>query len=251
MEDTTTLAELLRARPLREPARCVALIEALLDALEPLHARGQLQHAFHPRKIRVRVRDDAFQVVDLGPRGYERPSCTSGELQHDLLYVSPELVRENALDVRHDLHVLGIVLYQLVTGCYPFPQTTDIERFTAMVEGFVLYAPATSAPLHALAERMLSVDRAHRPASIAETRSALRAALTMPPRDDDAGSAVADLEAAIRERAREDVKAGGFTRDALVTRAFERVDPASREDDEALVHVACARTIDALLRDAG
>lgn len=177
--DPITLADVLATRPLLPAPLAADVIGSLLGRLEPLHARGEIQHSLAPRAIGIhRYDDDLYMVHDLGPRHLPtHPPGTyirDGLVELDLRYVSPELIRKKPLGPPHDLFVVGIFLFELVTGFHPFDADSDLARMEAIVTGRFDHATSsTSSPVLALAERLLAPDPRDRIGSIAELRTAL------------------------------------------------------------------------------
>ncbi len=166
-----TVAELLEDGPLGPPL--VALIGAqIADALRYAHERFQIVHRdVTPRNIIV---DEAGHVrlLDFGiaaPIGHEG----RGELFGSPGYIAPEQLRGDPLGPESDVFSLGAVLYEALRGEPAFPEA---RRNPGERASYTPAPPLTAAtPLIAgVCARMLSLERAERPASAAEVSNTLR-----------------------------------------------------------------------------
>jgi len=72
------LQDWLDQRPLLEVPACVALVVALLEALDEVHALGQIQHSLDPRAVIVRWDGDSPAIEDLGPATCPTRACRPG-----------------------------------------------------------------------------------------------------------------------------------------------------------------------------
>lgn len=86
-------------------------------------------------------------IVKLMDFGIARPSEVSlhtvgAKIMGTLVYLSPEQLSSNKLDLRSDIFSLGTVLYEMVTGCRAFPQKTLSELVQKKTKG--LYRPVES-----------------------------------------------------------------------------------------------------------
>ena len=102
------------------------------------------------------------------------PGSTVGTIA----YMSPEQARGEDLDPRTDLFSLGVVIYQMATGRFPFSGATSAVVFHAILE--LDPVPAAAAEFHAAAEARgdyregLEKDRDLRYQSAADLRGDLK-----------------------------------------------------------------------------
>ena len=121
------------------------------DAVSAAHLRGVIHRDLKPGNIRVDAEGEPV-VLDFGlakvtAEDKEDPSTPpdmteTGQFVGSLPWASPEQVegRTQDIDVRSDVYSLGVVLYRLLTGVFPYqvsgPPRTVIEN--------ILYTPPAS-----------------------------------------------------------------------------------------------------------
>ncbi len=120
---------------IREHRLCLTQMLALFievcEAVNHLHERGIVHRDLKPENILV-DESGRVKVLDLGlarPRALPE-LMNAGGWAGTLPYLSPEQTRpqNNEIDSRSDVYSLGVVLYELLTGRYPYPITGSVEE---------------------------------------------------------------------------------------------------------------------------
>jgi serine/threonine-protein kinase len=126
-------------RAILDKARClhpeIAALIALevVRGLEEIHARGIVHRDVKPGNILIgwegetKIADFGIALADNGS-GLTRPGLMIGSLP----YMSPEQILGEPLDRRSDLFLLGILLYEMITGVTPFQVSTGESNDTLL-----------------------------------------------------------------------------------------------------------------------
>ena len=105
------------------------------SALALVHRHGLIHRDLKPANIMV-LHDGSVKLLDFGiarARG-ESTITQQGMLVGTVLYMSPEQVRGEELDVRSDVFALGSVLYHALSGQLPFPGNSFPEVCMAILD---------------------------------------------------------------------------------------------------------------------
>ncbi len=148
-EDTPYIAmelltgETLAARVQRQPLtqhEAVGVCLAVLRGLRAAHQVGVVHRDIKPENIQLVADADGLypKLIDfgisLGTVRQQRISAvtTNGFVFGTPMYMSPEHARGLDVDGRADLYSVGIVLYEMLTGCPPFPHSNPIDLMAAL-----------------------------------------------------------------------------------------------------------------------
>ncbi len=122
-------------RPIDDVLR---LFVKICDAVNAAHVRGVIHRDLKPSNIRI---DSAGEpkVMDFGLAKLTKPDATdkafpsvttlSGQFVGSLPWASPEQAEgaSNKIDVRTDVYSLGVILYQMLTGRFPYDVTGSMR----------------------------------------------------------------------------------------------------------------------------
>ncbi|OJT19369.1 hypothetical protein BO221_38175 [Archangium sp. Cb G35] len=134
------------------PAFCAKVISAACEGLAFAHdfvdpASGKHLELIHrdisPDNILL-SRQGTVKVVDFGIAKATNQShkTKTGLIKGKIAYMPVEQLQGQQLDRRVDVYALGLVLYELLTGQYPFEATTDVSMMQAIL--FEPLVPASS-----------------------------------------------------------------------------------------------------------
>lgn len=157
-----TLSALVAGRPIN-PRRAVDFAIQVADGLADAHAAGLAHRVLRPDKVIVTLKGTA-KTIDFGLGQYAmavaRRQAASGSEAPAMTYWAPEQLAGADGDHRSDIHALGLVLVEMLTGKPP-------------VKGRV---PETGLPpeLLPLIRRLLATPPDRRPDSAATVAAELR-----------------------------------------------------------------------------
>jgi serine/threonine protein kinase/Tfp pilus assembly protein PilF len=189
--DGQTLREIISERRI-DVLEALDLSVQIANALSAAHAAGIIHRDIKPENIMVRG-DGYVKVLDFGLAKLmerqagqsvtEAPTKIFAQTQPGLVmgstsYMSPEQARGTDVDGKTDIWSLGVVLYEMLTGCAPFEGETPTDVIAAILErqppALVTLAPSTSPKLQAIVTRTLKKHRDERYQTIGHLLSELR-----------------------------------------------------------------------------
>jgi hypothetical protein len=187
----TDLARVLATEGDLEPARAIAILRQVAEALDEAHRHGLVHRDVKPANVLIaipsaRQGEHAF-LTDFGlVKPASDASLTRGGMfigTRD--YVAPELLMSNDADGRADQYGLACVLYQTLTGSVPFPRDFEAAVITAHLAmeppPVGELHPGLPAALDDVIRRGMAKDRERRYRDCAELIAAAAAALGVGP----------------------------------------------------------------------
>lgn len=191
----------------------IDLLIQLFEALAYLHRRRVLHRDLKPNNV-LMMPDGQVKVVDFGVATLERNYQT--RIAGTILYIAPEVLRDERPTYRSDLYSAGVLAYEVLTGEHPFAydnvsdllssilgstprldnlptldeqdlqetfqlisnSTLDLDPFP---EGELTEPNESLNPLHVIVQRLMRKDPTERYASATIVIDEWRAALGYPP----------------------------------------------------------------------
>lgn len=143
----------------RELRRC---LRQIFSALAHVHAHRIVHRDLKPENVIV-CEDGRVKVMDFGVAQLPRtPSQSAPGLLGTFAYMAPEQVLGRPVDGRSDLYAVGIFLYEILTGDYPFPvepPAAALHHHVHTMPRHVLnVAPHADPTLASLTHRLLEKD---------------------------------------------------------------------------------------------
>jgi serine/threonine protein kinase len=156
--DGRSLREILNERGRLPQSELAVVLAQLCDALAGVHEKGLVHRDIKPDNILI-SRDGKVKITDFGlaklalasaeiqsrkvgipegPELHEDLLTSLSQFMGTILYMSPEQVRGEEIDLRTDIWSLGVVIYEALTGKRPF----DEEHRHAVLQSILNHDPA-------------------------------------------------------------------------------------------------------------
>jgi serine/threonine-protein kinase len=180
-----TLASRVAQEGLPPLSVAIELASQVAAALDYAHGQGVIHHDVKPENIMLAEGWHYAKLSDFGiaeRRFSHRAVHASGRLIGGTpAYMAPERLRGEPADARSDLFSLGVVLYWLITGKMPWPDTTDLPRLLRERQrrprpALIPLDPATPAMLVGIVRTLLEPSQPSRYQTGAEVVGDLRRA---------------------------------------------------------------------------
>lgn len=146
--DGQTLRERMRGGRL-DPGESIEIAEQIAGALAAANEAGIIHRDIKPENVMTR-RDGIVKILDFGlAKLTERQTPAEMDMQAAMIqkvttgvgrvlgtpqYMSPEQARGQQADARSDIFSLGVLLYEMLTGCLPFDGVNAIEVMAAILD---------------------------------------------------------------------------------------------------------------------
>ena len=192
----TDLATMLRDRGRMAPEEALAILTPVGDALHAAHLAGVVHRDLKASNVLIGERNGQpliklhdfgiAKLVDLAPG--EAPLTAFGRRLGTPYAMAPEQIRGDAIDHRVDVYAMGVLVFQMLTGTYPFVADEPAE-----LESLHLSqpppAPSSRAPVSAALDAVVVRCLAKRPEDRFPDVPTLLSALRAAARDDGGAAA--------------------------------------------------------------
>jgi formylglycine-generating enzyme required for sulfatase activity/serine/threonine protein kinase len=175
------LSHLVKPAGLMSPDRAALIVRKLALALQEAHSRGVIHRDLKPSNVMVTPRGEPV-VMDFGlarrDRTIELRLTKTDAIMGTPAYMAPEQIGGDSSKIGPacDIHALGVILYELLTGRLPF-QGPGLAIFAQIVAQKPVppsrYRPGLDATLEALCLKGMAKNPADRHASMADLAAAL------------------------------------------------------------------------------
>lgn len=156
----------------------LSIFRQVLEAVSYAHQNGVIHRDLKPDNIMVN-KSGQVKVMDFGLAFFMgHHSLTEiGQVMGTAAYVSPEQAAGKLTDPRTDIYSLGVILFELITGRWPFSASNPLEMFRKVMEepppSPKVFNQETPLALEALVLRALRKKPEDRFASVAEMLESL------------------------------------------------------------------------------
>lgn len=186
-----SLDRLLQRKPV-EPLQAARIAADILDALGEAHAQGIIHRDLKPSNIIVDGKG-VPRVMDFGIAVRISDEAGAPAMQVDGLmgtppYLAPEYVRDRVINAQTDIHAMGLVLLEMLTGRRA-RQAADLQAMLRLIASEPVRLPENSGVderLAAIILKAVAQEPALRYQTAEQMRTALREYLAPPlPETDD------------------------------------------------------------------
>ncbi|PKY27234.1 kinase-like protein [Rhizophagus irregularis] len=94
-------------------------LEYIIIGLTDIHSKNFIHRDFHSGNVLVNSSDDCF-VGDLGLSRPANDNSSDNEIYGVIPYIAPEIFKGSAFSKETDIYSLGMIMWELTTGCKPF-----------------------------------------------------------------------------------------------------------------------------------
>ena len=175
-----SLAAMLRKGRLRLPL-ALHVTRQICSGLSEAHAAGIVHRDLKPDNVMLQLTAEGAvtaRLLDFGialPSGKDTRFTATGAVVGTPHYMSPEQAHDQDVDARTDLHALGVMLYEMLTGRLPWVAETPMAVLLKVVtspppplEDALSPEDLPPPSVRALVDRLLQKSPDDRPGSAAE-----------------------------------------------------------------------------------
>jgi len=124
-----------------DEGRCAYILRQVFSGLQYCHDREVIHRDLKPENIMVcdawSTSEPAIKIIDFGLAVLTQPrhSYKSKDLEGTIAYLAPEVHANNKFSAASDVWSIGIILFIMIVGAFPLPETSwSIQDQLMMVE---------------------------------------------------------------------------------------------------------------------
>jgi serine/threonine-protein kinase len=181
------------------PFEAAELLRQVLDGLASVHDAGIVHRDVKPENVLIDERGRLL-LTDFGIARIDGMNTVtaSGMIMGTFAYMAPELATSGLPSPASDVYAAGILGYELLTGSAPHTGPNLVAVLRSHANDPVTRPPRIPDSIWAVLDSLLAKEPEQRPASAAEARDQLHAALQRPPQAPQTSIAPAPPENAPR-----------------------------------------------------
>lgn len=156
--------ELLAYTELIDERKLKEILTQLCAALYYLHQSNYIYYDLKPENILVSTATNKPQIklIDFGLAEYQLNELNI-DVKGTAHYIAPELLKKEPHDHTVDLYSLGILLYRIVYGRFPFSAENEVDIYKAHIEKEFIFPPSRySKELISVIKKLLQKDASQR-----------------------------------------------------------------------------------------
>ena len=180
-----TLRALLQRCGRIEVTTALYFAREIADGVAAAHEMQVIHRDLKPENIMI-TEDNRVKVLDMGAGkfyGWDIRGTQTGTIMGTPLYMSPEHIRADPVDVRADVYSLGLILYEMLVGVHPFANGSEspLAKYEVCERQLHVDPPPLTSIVESipkdvsdLVQRALAKDKAMRPSSMREFAKSVR-----------------------------------------------------------------------------
>ncbi len=181
-----TLKKYIEKKEKLEVRESIGIAMQVCQGIEAAHEQKIIHRDIKPQNIMI-SKDGKVKVTDFGIARAATTQTISSNAMGSVHYISPEQARGGYCDERSDIYSMGIVMYEMLTGCVPFEGESTVQVALMHIQTEMvpptMHEPTIPVSLEKIILKCTQKKPEARYASVAALIADLRRALMTPDED--------------------------------------------------------------------